>query len=62
MAYHADTNVAARWALPGDPQYSSIRQAIFALQAQHEVVYITPQVLIEFHALATRPVDSNGLG
>lgn len=62
MAYLADTNVAARWGLPNDPLYSTIRQAILILQAQREIVYITAQVLVEFHALATRPVESNGLG
>jgi len=62
MALLADTNVVARWALPNDPQYAMIRQALFALQAQREIVYITPQVLVEFHALATRPVEANGLG
>ncbi len=62
MAYLADTNVAARWVLPGDPGYPTIRSAIFALQARQEIVYITPQVLMEFHALATRPVTANGLG
>jgi predicted nucleic acid-binding protein len=62
VAYLADTNIAARWGLPGDPQYTIIRSAVLSLQAQRQVVYITPQVLIEFHALATRPVEANGLG
>ena len=62
MVYLADTNVAARWGLTGDPQYSTIRQAILTLQAQSDIVYVTAQVLVEFHALATRPVESNGLG
>ena len=62
MSYLADTNVAARWVLPGDLNYSTIRNAVFALQAQHEIIYITPQVLVEFHALATRPIVANGLG
>lgn len=62
MPYLADTNIAARWGLPSDPLYPVIRSAILTLQAQREVVYITPQVLIEFHALATRPAEANGLG
>jgi predicted nucleic acid-binding protein len=62
MAYLADTNIAARWVLPSDPQYATIRSAIFTLQERKEIVYITPQVLIEFHALATRPPEANGLG
>lgn len=62
MPYLADTNVAARWGLPSDPLYPVIRAAIFALQARREIVYVTPQVLVEFHALATRPEAANGLG
>jgi predicted nucleic acid-binding protein len=62
MSYLADTNVAARWGLPSDPLYPVIRQAIFTLQARREIVYITPQILVEFHALATRPMEANGFG
>jgi predicted nucleic acid-binding protein len=62
VPFLADTNVVARWALPNDPQYATIRQAVFTLQARREILYITPQVLVEFHALATRPVEANGLG
>lgn len=62
MPYLADTNVAARWVLPADPEYTTIRRAIFMLQQQREVVYVTPQVMIESHALATRPLAGNGFG
>lgn len=62
MPYLADTNVAARWGLPSDPRYPVVRRAILALQAQREVISITPQILVEFHALATRPIGANGLG
>lgn len=62
MAYLADTNVVARWVLPNDPQYPTIRQALFILQARRKIVDITAQVLVEFHALATRPAEANGLG
>jgi len=37
-------------------------QAIANLLAQGEVVCIAPQNLIEFWAVATRPMDVNGLG
>jgi len=32
------------------------------LRGQGETLYITPQVLVEFHALTTRPVTANGWG
>ena len=62
MAYLADTNVAARWVLSGDPNYPTIRRAVFELQTRQEIIYVTTQVLVAFHALATRPVIANGLG
>ena len=62
MSYLADTNVAARRVLPADPQYGVVVNAIDRLREQGEIIYITPQVLVEFHALATRPLEANGLG
>ncbi len=62
MPYLVDTNVATRRILPTDPQYSSVTTAIQKLRMQGEVLYITPQILVEFHALATRPQEANGLG
>jgi predicted nucleic acid-binding protein len=62
MACLADTNVAARWVLPDDPQHELVNRAVSALRARGEGVYVTPQNLLEFHALATRPLDANGLG
>jgi predicted nucleic acid-binding protein len=62
MAYLADTNVAARWALPSDPLHAICRAAVENLHAAGELVYITAQNLVEFQALATRPVSANGLG
>ena len=60
MAYLADTNVADRRVLPADPQYQSVCDAIDRLRWQGAALYITPQVLVEFHALATRPTEANG--
>jgi predicted nucleic acid-binding protein len=62
MAYLADTNVVTRRILPDDPQHGMIRAALLELDRQGETVYITPQVMTEFHALATRPPAANGLG
>jgi predicted nucleic acid-binding protein len=62
MAYLADTNVIIRRMAPADIQYQSISSALDLLHQQGETVYITAQNLIEFQALATRPVEANGWG
>lgn len=60
--YLADTNVAARAVLPDDPQHALIREALDRLRERGAVIQVTAQVLVEFHALATRPAAANGLG
>ena len=62
MAYLADTNVSSRRVLLTDPLYGIVKSAIDALLLQGDTVYITAQNLVEFQALATRPVEANGLG
>lgn len=57
-----DTNVAARSILVDDPNHASMVEAVDHLREQGGVLHVTAQVLIEFHALATRPVQANGLG
>lgn len=62
MPYLADTNILLRWVTPADPQHSLAVNSVKALQHRGEVFYITPQNLIEFWAVATRPASANGLG
>jgi predicted nucleic acid-binding protein len=62
MAYLVDTNILLRWVSPADPQHSLAVDSVKELQRRGEAVYITSQNLIEFWAVATRPVSSNGLG
>jgi predicted nucleic acid-binding protein len=62
MPYLADTNIVGRWVQPRDPQYPIARAAITALRNRGEILYITPQIITEFWATATRPVAANGLG
>src|SRR5579862_5166345 len=62
MAYLADTNIVIRRVVTGDPQYPTISAALILLDQQGETVYITAQNLVEFQALATRPITSNGWG
>jgi hypothetical protein len=62
MTYLADTNILLRWVSPADPQRSLAVDSVKALQRRGEVVHITPQNLIEFWGVATRPAAVNGLG
>lgn len=62
MAYCADTNILLRWTEPGTEHCEQARAAGKALRSQGEIVYITSQNLVEFWAVATRPMDANGLG
>lgn len=62
MPYLADTNVLLRWVTPADPQHSLAVASVKELQRRGETVHITPQNLIEFWNVATRPTSVNGLG
>jgi predicted nucleic acid-binding protein len=62
MAYLIDTNVLARLANAADAQHAVAARAVVELHRRGEVLHVTPQVLIEFRSLATRPKAQNGLG
>jgi predicted nucleic acid-binding protein len=62
MAYLADTNCLLRWAQPQHPLYGIARLAVHELRQRGEGVFITPQNLIEFWNVATRPANRNGFG
>lgn len=62
MAYLLDTNLLARLANTADPRYAVADRAVKELHRRGEVLHITPQVLVEFRNLATRPKMVNGLG
>jgi predicted nucleic acid-binding protein len=62
MPYLADTNVLLRWVSPADPQHTLAVDSVKALQRRGEIVHITPQNLIEFWNVATRPASANGFG
>jgi predicted nucleic acid-binding protein len=62
MAYLIDTNVLGRLADVLDVQHGTASRAVAELHRRGEVLYITPQVLIEFRNVATRPTAVNGLG
>jgi predicted nucleic acid-binding protein len=57
-----DTNILLRALDRHHQQYRTVRRAIIVLRRQGHGLFLTSQNLIEFWAVATRPVDSNGLG
>lgn len=62
MTYLLDTNILVRLADAADPQHAAAWRAVVKLRRQRHTLCLTPQVLIEFRATATRPVANNGLG
>lgn len=62
MAHLIDTTVLARLANAADVQHVIAARAVLELHRRGEVLHLTPQVLIEFRNVATRPVTVNGLG
>jgi predicted nucleic acid-binding protein len=62
MAYLVDTSVLVRLANRADLQYGVAAQAMLKLHDLGESLHVTPQNLIEFRNVATRPVKNNGLG
>ncbi|HEX5447032.1 MAG TPA: type II toxin-antitoxin system VapC family toxin [Pirellulales bacterium] len=57
-----DTSVVARLANVNDALHTVAGRALLHLHRNGEAVHITPQVLIEFRSVATRPIYANGLG
>ena len=62
MAYLIDTSILARLANTADALYPTADRAVTELHRAGEVLHITPQNLVEFRNLATRPRVVNGLG
>jgi len=57
-----DTNVLVRLANESDSRHLLAGRAIIESRRRGEVPCVTPQVLIEFRSVATRPKQQNGLG
>src|SRR5437879_316798 len=57
-----DTNVLLRGLDRNHPMCRVVRRALIVLRRQDDQLCLAVQNLIEFWAVATRPVDSNGLG
>ena len=62
MSLLVDTSVLVRLANSTDAQHTVAAKAVFELHRRGEVLHITPQVLIEFRNVATRPKSANGAG
>ena len=62
MAYLVDTNVLGRLANKSDAQHGVAVSAVVELHRRSEILHLTPQVLVEFRNIATRPSAQNGLG
>ncbi len=61
MSYLVDTNVLLRSVQPKHPMHKDAVTAALKLKQSGESLCIIPQNLIEFWAVATRPVTANGL-
>jgi predicted nucleic acid-binding protein len=56
-----DTNILLRLAQPISPHHASAVNAMLQLEQASVVRCLVPQVVYEFWAVATRPLDANGL-
>ncbi len=57
-----DTNVVLRWTQPNLLDHALAMDAIRALKGRGEVLCLATQGVVEFWNVATRPIQSNGLG
>jgi predicted nucleic acid-binding protein len=62
MAHLVDTSILCRLGNTADRLFATATNAILELQRRGEVLYLSPQVLIEFRSVATRPAAMNGMG
>lgn len=62
MAHLLDTSILGRLANTADVKHAVAQLALTELHRRGEALYLTPQVLIEFRNMATRPTSVNGLG
>ena len=61
-AYLLDTNIVVRLVDAGAESHPLAVRGVSGLLGSGESCFLTPQVLIEFWAVATRPTNVNGLG
>ena len=62
MAFLIDATMLVRLANAADAQHPVAARGVLELHRRGELLHITPQVLIEFRNVATRPKTANGAG
>jgi predicted nucleic acid-binding protein len=62
LPFLADTNVLLRLAEPQDPDHEIVQDAVRLLISRGEEICYSPQNLVEFWNVCTRPVEHNGFG
>ena len=60
MACLVDTNVLLRFVQRSEPQHPEVRSALVILRQQGVKLCLTPQTLMEFWNVCTRPASSRG--
>jgi predicted nucleic acid-binding protein len=62
MAFLVDTSLLVRLANVAEALHPIAKKAIAELHRRGELLHITPQNLVEFRGVATRPKAANGMG
>ena len=62
MKWLADTNILLRSVQTSHPSFGDVDRAVSVLLARGDELCVIAQNLIEFWAVATRPIADNGLG
>jgi predicted nucleic acid-binding protein len=62
MNWIIDTSIITRTIHSGNEQQQVAIDSLSKLRSQNETLCVVPQNLVEFWAVATRPIVSNGLG
>jgi predicted nucleic acid-binding protein len=62
VAFLVDTSILVRLANRADAAYPAADRAVVELHRRGELLHLTPQNLVEFRNVATRPASLNGLG
>lgn len=62
MTWLIDTSILVRLANGADAQHAAAARAVLNLHRRGEILQITPQVMVEFRNVSTRPAALNGLG
>ena len=61
MSYLADSNILTALSQKHSSQYLFVKKVMAACRKDKENIFVFPQNLIEFWAVATRPIEVNGL-